>query len=65
MRNIPDVISVDKALRNFIDYERRIKLIKEAGEIYNYSPFYFQCSGIDPKSASTILERVTGTGKVP
>ena len=65
MRKLPNLIAVDNALRNFSDYESRIKLIKKAGEIYNHSPFYFQCAGIDAQSAGLILERVTDNGNVP
>lgn len=65
MRKMPDLVAVDWALRNFSDYESRVSLIRKAGEIFDYSPFYFQCSGIDAKSASVILERTTDTGKVP
>lgn len=65
MRKRPDLVAMDKALQNFSDYESRIDLVRKAGEILNYSPFYFQCSGIDGESAGAILERVTDTGKVP
>ena len=65
MRKMPDLAAVDKALRNFVDYESRIALVRDAGEIFDYSPFYFQCAGIDTDNAALILERVTDTGKVP
>lgn len=65
MRKPPDMNAIDKALRNFSDYSFRVDLIKKAGEIHHHAPFYFQCSGIDYKSAGQLLEKVTDTGKVP
>jgi len=65
MRKMPDLVAVDKALQNFSDYQSRIALVKQAGEIFDYSTFYFQCSGIDAKNAGLMLDRVTDKGKVP
>jgi len=65
MRKMPDLVAVNKALQNFSDYQSRIALVRKAGEIFNHSSFYFQCSGIDAENAGMILDRVTDTGKVP
>lgn len=65
MRKMPDLVAVDKALQNFSDYESRIALVRKAGEVHDYAPFYFQCSGIDARSSGLVLERATDTGKVP
>jgi len=65
MRKMPNLIAVDNALRNFSDYESRIALIKKAGKVHHYSPFYFQCAGIDAQNAGLVLERVTDNGNVP
>jgi len=65
MRKMPDLQAIDRALQNFEDYQVRSELIKSAGEIYHHDPFYFQCAGIDKKSAEAILENATDTGKVP
>jgi len=65
MRKMPDVDSIDKALKNFSDYENRIQLIEKAGEIFHFEPFYYQCSGINSKEAGLLLEKVTDQGKVP
>ncbi|MGH1543314.1 MAG: DUF99 family protein [Arenicella sp.] len=65
MRRHPDLQAVDKALRNFDDYEYRRELIHKAGEIEQYSGFVFQCRGIEPELAGILLQRVTDTGNVP
>jgi|GEM_PF-51247 len=65
MRKLPDMESIDNALRNFSDYEQRKQLISLAGKIERCSEFVFQCAGIDADFAAEILARTTDTGKVP
>lgn len=59
------LVSIDRALQNFDDYERRKALIRQAGEIYQVDDFVYQVAGCDSEQAAQILQRATDTGKVP
>lgn len=65
MRKAPDFAAIDQALKNFSDYEHRKHLIALAGKVEQRSDFVFQCAGIDPENALSLLTRTTDTGKVP
>ncbi|ABC31048.1 uncharacterized conserved protein [Hahella chejuensis KCTC 2396] len=65
MRKHPDLQAIDKALRNFDDYERRRGLIRAAGTIFNNDFCHYQVAGCDPETASKALERLTTKGRVP
>lgn len=65
MRKFPDMAAIDKALKNFPDYEQRKQLISLGGKIKQSGDFVFQCAGIEPELARDVLLRTTDTGKVP
>lgn len=65
MRKQPSIQAIDKALKHFTDYQRRIQLISQAGQVITKGGFIFQSTGIDAEHAATLLQRVTDTGKVP
>lgn len=65
MRKQPDLEAIDKALKNFDDYEYRIELIKKAGKIHNIDNFYFQVIDEDPIIVAKVLQKITDQGYVP
>ena len=65
MRKAPDLDAIHSALSNFDDSENRIRLLQSAGPVQECNGFVFQCMGMDPDPAATLLQRVTDTGNVP
>ena len=65
MRRQPDLAAVEKALRHLPDSEYRLELLRRAGRIYAFEPFFFQVCGEQPEVIARVLQRLTGTGKVP
>jgi endonuclease V-like protein UPF0215 family len=65
MRKLPDMPRIERALRNFDDFERRMDLIERAGEIHEHDPFVFQCVGAPPDVVAQALATLTDQGHVP
>jgi endonuclease V-like protein UPF0215 family len=65
MRRQPDLAAVEKALAHLSDSEYRLELLRRAGKIYAFEPFYFQVCGEQPEVIALVLQRLTDTGKVP
>jgi uncharacterized protein len=65
MRKMPDLTAMEKAMRNLPDFERRKELVRSAGEIFQFPPFYFQAAGSDPLTILKVLGYLTDTGNVP
>lgn len=65
MRRLPDLAAIDSALKIFNDYQRRVALLKKAGEIYQIKGFTFQVAGTDANTAAVALNQLTDKGKVP
>ena len=65
MRRQPDLEAVIDAMSRLPNLERRLELLKLAGEIYSYPPFVFQVCGEDPQIVAEVLQRLTDCGKVP
>ena len=65
MRRQPDLAAVEKALRYLPDSEYRLELLRRAGRIYAFEPFFFQVCGEQPEVIARVLQRLTDTGKVP
>jgi len=65
MRKMPDMTAIKNALNNFDDAKRRHDLLKKAGQIHNYDPFYFQVAGEKPEIAAKALQALTDNGNVP
>ncbi|MEG3954158.1 endonuclease dU [Microcoleus sp. herbarium2] len=65
MRRQPDLAAVEKALRHLPDSEYRLELLRRAGRIYAFEPFFFQVCGEQPEVIARVLQRLTDTGKVP
>ncbi|NJR24771.1 MAG: DUF99 family protein [Richelia sp. CSU_2_1] len=65
MRRPPDLAAVEKAIRYFPDAEYRLELLRRAGKIHVFEPFFFQVCGEDPEVIAAVLRRLTDNGKVP
>jgi uncharacterized protein len=65
MRRQPDLAAVEKALGHLSDSEYRLELLRRAGKIYAFEPFFFQVCGEQPEVIGLVLQRLTDTGKVP
>ncbi|MCX8190081.1 MAG: DUF99 family protein [Candidatus Diapherotrites archaeon] len=55
-RKRPRMQKIAGALKHFNDFEIRAQLIKNAGRIYKAEKIFFQCKGIKPKEASTLIK---------
>jgi len=69
-RKNPDIKSVQRALKNFDDYEKRWKLIEKAGkvkpcDIKAGKKLYYQSVGIDEKTTEMILKISSTRGFIP
>lgn len=65
MRRLPNLSAVETALRRLPHPEQRLELLKRAGLIYAYPPFFFQVCGETPEVIAAALSRLTDCGKVP
>jgi endonuclease V-like protein UPF0215 family len=65
MRRPPDLAAVEKALAHLPDLQYRLELLRRAGKIYAFEPFFFQVCGEKPEVIARVLQRLTDTGKVP
>jgi endonuclease V-like protein UPF0215 family len=65
MRKLPNMVSIQQALKNFPDTAKRLYLIQKAGTIHINKPFYFQVQGGNHITVSSVLERLTIEGHVP
>ncbi|ARV62357.1 hypothetical protein BZZ01_30350 [Nostocales cyanobacterium HT-58-2] len=65
MRRVPDLIAVEEAMSRLPCFPQRYNLLKLAGKIYEYPPFFFQVCGEEPEVIAGVLQRLTDCGKVP
>ncbi|HLP86990.1 MAG TPA: DUF99 family protein [Nostocaceae cyanobacterium] len=65
MRRKPDLNAIFDAMQNLPEPEKRMAVLQQAGQIYQYPPFYFQVCGAAPEITAKILQRLTDCGKVP
>ncbi|MDM8558460.1 DUF99 family protein [Candidatus Parabeggiatoa sp. HSG14] len=65
MRKLPDMVSIQQALKNLPDTAKRLDLIQKAGPIHTKEPFYFQVQGENPTTVGSVLKRLTIEGHVP
>lgn len=65
MRRYPNLAKIESALQNLPNPEHRLELIRRAGSIYSYPPFFFQVCGEKPDAIAAALPRLTDCGKVP
>lgn len=65
MRRPPNFSKIEQALRNLPYPEKRLEILRRAGTIYAYPPFFFQVCGAKPEVIAQALEMLTDCGKVP
>ena len=64
-RKKPRMEKIRNALKSFKDFDKRIALIKKAGEIHRANNFFFQCHGIEQKEAQVILKKCSYHSNLP
>lgn len=65
MRRVPNLTAVEDAMSRLPNFQQRQELLRLAGTIYEYPPFFFQVCGEEPEVIATALHRLTDCGKVP
>lgn len=65
MRRPPDLAAVEAAIRRLPSPQRRLALLRRAGPIHAYPPFYFQVQGAAPADIARILPALSDRGHVP
>jgi uncharacterized protein len=65
MRRLPNFDKIKIALQRLPDPEKRLEIMRRAGTIYQYPPFYFQVSGARPETIAQVLVKLSDRGNVP
>ncbi|WP_413161005.1 DUF99 family protein [Capilliphycus salinus ALCB114379] len=65
MRRLPNFDKIERALQRLPDAEKRLEILRRAGQIHAYPPFFFQVCGEEPILIAMALDRLTDCGKVP
>ena len=65
MRRYPNLPKMENALSKLPNAEQKRELMRKAGKIHAYPPFYFQVCGEQPEIIAHALKRLTDCGKVP
>lgn len=65
MRRLPNMRKVEDAMSRLPMLERRLEILRRAGTIYAYPPYFFQVCGESPEVIAAVLPRLTACGKVP
>jgi endonuclease V-like protein UPF0215 family len=65
MRRPPDLAAVERAVRALPGAERRLALLRRAGEVHRRGRFVFQVRGAGPEETAEALEAITDRGAVP
>jgi endonuclease V-like protein UPF0215 family len=65
MRKVPNFEKIKNALGRLSDSQKRLEIMRRAGTIYEYPPFYFQVFGANPETIAKILEKLSDRGNVP
>lgn len=65
MRRLPNFHKIERALQRLPDAEKRLQILRRAGQIHAYPPFFFQVCGEEPLAIAMALDRLTDCGKVP
>ncbi|MFH7903710.1 MAG: DUF99 family protein [Candidatus Aenigmatarchaeota archaeon] len=66
MKDYPDLEAMQNALKKyFSDWQKRIEIIKKAGEIKKLESFYVQLKGISEKEALKLIKISRKSSKVP
>lgn len=65
MNRKPNLDEFYSALKNFKDFEKRIDIVKRAGEIFQIDDIYTQLCGLSVEDAKRMLEMNKFEGKIP
>ncbi|MCD6381947.1 MAG: DUF99 family protein [Candidatus Aenigmarchaeota archaeon] len=65
IRKKPGVKRFLKAMRIFDDFEKRKKIVENAGRIYSFGHIYFQKAGISKKEAEEIISLSSTRANIP
>jgi endonuclease V-like protein UPF0215 family len=65
MRRKPNFEDIEKALRNLDEFDRRLEMIKKAGEIHRLEGLYVQLIGCSVEDAGMFIRASRLKGKIP
>lgn len=65
MRKQPNLNAMMYVIKQLPYPEKRLEILRRAGCVYEYSPFYFQVCGVEPEIAAQVLQQLTDCGHVP
>ncbi|AKG91763.1 hypothetical protein GAH_00909 [Geoglobus ahangari] len=65
MRKRPDFLAIQDALKNVGDAERRMEVIRKAGEVHEVDGVFIQFKGCGYEEAASLLKSATLKGNVP
>lgn len=65
MRRPPRFSAIREAMENLPQPEKRFALMRRAGTIHHYPPFYFQVYGAKPEVIAMVLKRLSDRALVP
>lgn len=65
MRRMPDFKKIESALDRLPYKEKRLEIMRRAGSVYQFEPFFFQVCGASPEITAKVLRGLTDCGKVP
>ena len=65
MRRQPNMTKIETALQRLPQPQRRLELMRRAGTVHAYPPFFFQVCGEDPDVIAAVLQRLSDRGHVP
>jgi len=65
IRKKPDVNSFKSALKIFPDYNKRLKIVENAGIPKKWNKIYYQCCGLSDDDCKKILELSTIRSNIP
>lgn len=64
-RKMPDLEKVEMALKKFEDFEKRIEIVKKAGEIKKFKKIFYQKIGLSDEECKNIIEISTTRSDIP
>lgn len=64
-RKLPNLEKIKKALENFHDYEKRLKIIENAGPIKKFSKIYYQSIGIEEEKTKEVISISSTRSYIP
>jgi endonuclease V-like protein UPF0215 family len=65
MRKLPNLEKMKRGMSSLPNYEERLIVLQQAGNIYAAAPFFFQVCGEQPEVIAQVLIQLTDRGKVP